>query len=438
MFCLRKKTVIITASILIAGGVVVVGYNALNKDDVVKQEHTIIASKGDIQVNITANGVVEATRVDKIVPSASGKIKENYLEDQKLVKRGDLLVTFEGGDFGQELAQQEASLEKQKIDLKTLENNLEKNNKNLAIFSPYDGSIKDVLITTGDSVQVGQTVALIDKEGEVKELKAKATGEVSVINVEPGTWISSGNNVIQLTSNKDLENQIEKQKLDIRGTEKSIQDLKEKQEVPESIYAPFDGEVTVAEETAVGSIININSVLGTITNYSEFKLALAIDELDIPKVKIGQKVEITAGAYPGERFEGEVIKIASQGKTTNGVSTFDVEVSIKDSKELKAGMTANAKIVVSKQQNTLLVPVEAVKTKNGKKVVTVESANGTKDFPVTTGLNNENYIEIVSGLKEGEEIVLPVTSAQTVNPIFGGNGEKTKTLGSSKGTQGSN
>ncbi|MGF9891631.1 efflux RND transporter periplasmic adaptor subunit [Priestia megaterium] len=433
---MRKKTVIITASVLIAGGVVVVGYNSLNKDEVVKQEHTIVASRGDIQVNITANGVVEATTVDKIVPSASGKIKENFLEDQKLVKKGDLLVTFEGDDFGQELAQQEASLEKQKIDLKVLENSLKKNNANLAVSASYDGTVKDIFVSKGDSVQAGQTVVAIDKEGEVKEVKAKASGEVSVINVNAGEWIASGDNVIQLTSNQDLENQIEKQKLDIKGTEKSLEDLKEKQEVPESIYAPFDGEVTVAEETAVGSNININSVLGTITNYSEFKLALAIDELDIPKVKIGQKVEITAGAYPGEKFEGEVIKIASQGKTTNGVSTFDVEVSIKDPKELKAGMTANAKIVVSKQLNTLLVPVEAVKTKNGKKVVTVEIDKGTKEVQVNTGLNNENYIEVVSGIKEGEEVVLPVTSTQTVNPIFGGSGEKTKSLSSSKGTQG--
>ncbi|MED4284766.1 efflux RND transporter periplasmic adaptor subunit [Priestia megaterium] len=435
---MRKKTVIITASVLIAGGVVVVGYNSLNNDEVVKQEHTIVASRGDIQVNITANGVVEATTVDKIVPSASGKIKENFLEDQKLVKKGDLLVTFEGDDFGQELAQQEASLEKQKIDLKVLENSLKKNNENLAVSASYDGTVKDVFVSMGDSVQAGQTVAAIDKEGEVKEVKAKASGEVSVINVNTGEWIASGDNVIQLTSNQDLENQIDKQKLDIKGTEKSIEDLKEKQKVPESIYAPFDGEVTVAEETAVGSNININSVLGTITNYSEFKLALAIDELDIPKVKIGQKVEITAGAYPGEKFEGEVIKIASQGKTTNGVSTFDVEVSIKDPKELKAGMTANAKIVVSKQLDTLLVPVEAVKTKNGKKVVTVEIDKGTKDVQVTTGLNNENYIEIVSGIKEGEEVVLPVTSAQTVNPIFGGKSGKSKTLDSSEGTQGGN
>jgi len=433
---LRKKTVIISASVLIAGGVVVVGYNSLNNDEVVKQEHTIVASKGDIQVNITANGVVEATTVDKIVPSASGKIKENFLEDQKVVKKGDLLVTFEGDDFGQELAQQEASLEKQKIDLKVLENLLKKNNANLSVSASYDGTVKDIFVSMGDSVQAGQTVAAIDKEGEVKEVKAKASGEVSAINVNTGEWVASGDNVIQMTSNQDLENQIEKQELDIKGTKKSIEVLKEKQEVPASIYAPFDGEVTVAEETAVGSTISINSVLGTITNYSEFKLALAIDELDIPKVKIGQKVEITAGAYPGEKFEGEVIKIASQGKTTNGVSTFDVEVSIKDPKELKAGMTANAKIVVSKQQNTLLVPVEAVKTKDGKKVVTVEIDKGTKEVQVNTGLNNENYIEVVSGIKEGDEVVLPVTSTQTVNPIFGGNGEKAKSLGSSKGTQG--
>jgi len=435
---LKKKVVIITTSILIAGGAVVVGYNLLNQEETVKQEHTIVASKGEIQVNITATGVVEATTVDNIVPSASGKIKENFLEDGKAVKKGDLLVSFEGEDFGQDLAQQEANLEKQKIDLESLEAALDKNNNHLIIYSKYTGNVKDVLVSVGDSVQEGQTVAIIDQNAEVKEVKAKTSGVVSVLNTKTGNWIEDGDVVLTLTANQDLRDQIAKQKLDIESTKKSILDLNEKQEVPESIYAPFDGEVTVAEETAVGSAININSVLGTITNFSEFKLALSIDELDVPKVKIGQKVEITANAYPGEKFYGEVIKIDSQGKSTNGVSTFGVEVSIKDPKQLKAGMTATAKILVSKQENAVLVPVEAVETKSGKKVVTIQTNEASKEVEVTTGLNNENYIEIVSGVKEGENVVLPVTSIQTDNPIFGSQKHKGSELTSSGKSQGGN
>lgn len=418
---MKKKAVIIASSALIAGGVAVAGYNVLSDQEVEKQtNYTVSVKKDDIQVNITANGVVEPTTVENIVPSQNGKIKENFLKDGKAVKKGDLLVSFEGEDVGQQLAQQEASLEKLKIDLVTMQQSLIDNNKKLNVYTPINGTVQEILVEVGDLIQAGQSVAIVNVNGEMKEINAKTSGKISTLNVNVGDWVENGKKVVGLASTGDIENQIKKQNLDIESTQKAIEDLMVNQTAPTPIYAPYDGEIAVANDTAAGSEISINSVLGTITNFSQFKLVIPVDELDIPKVKVGQVVNISANAYPGEAFTGKVLKIASQGTSTNGVSTFNVEVSIDDPKQLMAGMTATATIQVSKKQDTLLVPVEAVKEERGKKYVTVEDGNGTKDIQVTTGLNNENYIEILTGLTEGKEVILPLTSSKNATMLFGG------------------
>lgn len=416
---MKKKAIIITSSALIvAAGAGITAYNVLNNQDGIETTYSTEVKKGDIQVSITANGVVTPTTVKNIVPAKNGTIKQNFLEDGKFVKKGDLLVAFEGEDVSQDLSSQEGSLEKLNIDLMTLQKQLEKYQKDLNIYSRYNGTIEEVLVKRGDSVKDGQTVAKINVNGDIKNIESKVSGEVQQINIEKGRLLSEGALILSMSSNGELENQIKKQKIDIESAKESIASLKEKGKIPDAIYAPYDGEIKVSNEAAVGSEINLNSVLGTITNYSQFNLVLSIDELDVPKLKVGQLVTISAEAYPGETFTGKVAQIASQGEITNGVSTFKVEVSIDDPKDLKAGMTANAKIVVSENKNALLVPVEAVTESGNNKYVTILDGEEKKKVKVATGLNNENNIEIKNGLKEGQKVVLPTTSVKSDKSVL--------------------
>lgn len=214
------------------------------------------------------------------------------------------------------------------------------------------------------------------------------------------------------------------------------------------LEAPHDGTIT-SVNVYDGSRVNAGQVIAHLTNYSDLNMVVQVDELDIPKVKAGQNVEVIVNAFPEQKYEGVVKEIASEGTVTNGVSKFDVTVHLSSSKNLKAGMTATADIIIAKKENALYVPIGAVHSLNGKYFVYVqdtaqqntESAaasgsaadyegNGRRVF-VKTGLHNDNYIEIVSGLKQGQVVLLPKivrnanqnqsSNGQRMPGMFGGN-----------------
>ena len=150
-----------------------------------------------------------------------------------------------------------------------------------------------------------------------------------------------------------------------------------------------------------------------------------MDELDINKVKVGQQVEITAEALPGETISGKVTAISATGKIVGSVATFDVTVSIDAVEGLKAGMSISASILVDIRANTLLVPIEAVFEEDGASMVMLAPAEGERGISpgspveVVTGAHNTTSIEILDGVTEGQKIII---QGSMTNP-FGPQGE---------------
>jgi HlyD family secretion protein len=99
--------------------------------------------------------------------------------------------------------------------------------------------------------------------------------------------------------------------------------------------------------------------------------------------------------------------VAQEGNVSNGVSTFDVVVSISDPKSIKVGMTTEADILTASKKNVLYVPVEAVHTNGNQKFVIVSGANSRGTQMVKTGVHNDSNVEITSGLTLGEQVMLP-------------------------------
>ncbi|WP_240338290.1 efflux RND transporter periplasmic adaptor subunit [Peribacillus alkalitolerans] len=179
------------------------------------------------------------------------------------------------------------------------------------------------------------------------------------------------------------------------------------------VTAPFAGIVTsiaVEEDDKVGE----EKALAHITNYNILETVISVDEVDVPKIKVGQTVSLTASAFPEERFAGKVTGIAKEGTVENGSSTFDVTISINDSKSLKPGMTTEASILVESKGNVIKVPIEAVRKQGDQKFVLVQTAAATEQGQATwtrkeikTGLANDTYVEVTSGLQAGELVQLP-------------------------------
>ncbi|MBA2874694.1 HlyD family secretion protein [Anoxybacillus caldiproteolyticus] len=244
------------------------------------------------------------------------------------------------------------------------------------------------------SVQRGKLEVKVSGSGTVQpvtstDIKATATKEVDEVLVSEGEKVKEGQELITFTDGS------------------------------EAITAPADGTVT-SLDVAEGDRVANGQVVAHITNYDDLQVTVQIDELDIPKVKVGQTASIKINAFPDTTYTGKVTSIANEGTVSNGVSTFDVTVHIDKPTNVKVGMTAEASILVQSKDNVLYVPIEAVHTVNNEKFVLVANPSSDGEGTATrqavkTGINNEDYVEITEGLTEGEVVQLPRVSASSSN-----------------------
>lgn len=259
---------------------------------------------------------------------------------------------------------------------------------------------------------------------EVIAIKSEISSKVGKVNIEEGDVVAKGQQLFSLDIG-DIDLNIEKQELSLKQGELDLAS-KQNQRKNLLVYSPIDGTL-VEQNLREGELIrpSTNSSSGgtaaVIVNYSKMQVVLPIDELDINKVEIGTPVKITAEALPGEIFSGTVEKIADQGKSQNNVSTFDVTITTEKVHGLKAGMTVDAEIIAAHRQDVLLLPMAAIQYNNDKSfVMTVQGdygdrQNETKDnrkqpsamVEVKTGLSNGEYIEILSGINEGDRVMVP-------------------------------
>ena len=153
-----------------------------------------------------------------------------------------------------------------------------------------------------------------------------------------------------------------------------------------------------------------------IYDLSHLKMEMNVSELDIGKVKVGQSVEITCSAVPGKTFTGVVDRVSINGTTTDGFTNYPVTIVLQDYGDLKPGMNVSASIIGETVEDAVSVPVGAVSRGNTVQValpgalaedgVTVADPSKVEERAVTLGINDENYIEITSGLEAGETVLM--------------------------------
>ena len=188
-----------------------------------------------------------------------------------------------------------------------------------------------------------------------------------------------------------------------------------------TVTSPIDG-VVLSRDVQVGDAVSSILVLGstatlvmTLGDTHQVYVKGKVDESDIAKVYLGQAARIKVQSFPGRSFAGTVTKIAPLGVEKDNVTTFEVQVSIDNpGGELKANMTANAEIVLEEHKNVLTVPEQAViYDKDRNATVWVPDAHGKDGHRVVSvkvGLSNGSRIEVLSGLRAGDKVVLQQTS----------------------------
>ena len=185
-----------------------------------------------------------------------------------------------------------------------------------------------------------------------------------------------------------------------------------------TIRSPIKGIVLTRDREvgdAVSSILNLGSaatLIMTLGDVSSVYVEGQVDESDVGKIRVDLPVRTTVESFSGEKFEGKVTRIAPMGRQRDNVTTFDVRVSIANPQgKLRVNMSANAEIVLEDRKNVLLVPEAAlVRDKDGKPSVQQRDASakaGFRKVSIKTGISNGQRTEVLEGLKEGTELVLP-------------------------------
>jgi HlyD family secretion protein len=144
------------------------------------------------------------------------------------------------------------------------------------------------------------------------------------------------------------------------------------------------------------------------------QLSLQVDELDLPSIKDKMQANVKVDSIANRTFTGEVNQISTVGTTTNGVTFYTVVLSVPNTNSLlKYGMTATAEILIQDKKDILIVPIEALQSKQGKRYVTVKNAAGVNESKeVTIGIRSKTMVEITKGLKEGDKVVTTATPAR--------------------------
>ena len=251
------------------------------------------------------------------------------------------------------------------------------------------------------------------------QITAKAAGDLDTLSVKEGDRVSEGQ-VVGVISEADLETQIENARISLENAQLSLQNAQEKLE-DYTITSTITGEV-IEKNLDVGDNISGMSSSGSTVTYpaviydrSQLTFDMAIDERDISKIQVGQKVEITADALDSQSFTGVVDKVNINGTTVNGNTSYPVTVKVDGApEELYPGMNVSAKIIVEEAGSVLTLPVEAVERGDTVLVALpgcldenglIANLSATEQRQVTLGRNDDNYIEIVDGLEEGDVVV---------------------------------
>jgi RND family efflux transporter MFP subunit len=174
-----------------------------------------------------------------------------------------------------------------------------------------------------------------------------------------------------------------------------------------TITAPFDGVIT-AVNAEKGDTITTAMTIADMMDPSRMELIIALDEIDVPMVKVGQEVIISLDALPDSEFAGVVSAIFPMPEEVGGVVLYDIEVTLNvpEDSGIRIGMSASADIVLDKRTDVLLIPYRAInEDEEGNTFVNVVIDEEPQERPVTLGVSDGFDTEVISGLTEGEMVI---------------------------------
>jgi HlyD family secretion protein len=384
--------VAIALVLLIAGGVIAAtrGGTKIDPTKLAKVE------RGDLAKSVVATGKVTPITKVEVKSKASGIVKKLYVDYGDRVKQGQLLAQLDKVEIQAQVDQSRAALEAAQASL--------------------------------SSAQADYERAKVDAEGpDVPLLKRAYDRDVSMAKdgVVSESALEDAQKNYELALNKQnvakaqvtvLKAKIAQAQANVAQDQANLKQLEEQLSYTD-IVSPIDG-IVLSRDVEMGDAVSSILVLGssatlvmTLGDTSEVYVKGKVDESDIGKVYLGQRARIKVESFKDKTFEGKVTKISPMGVEKDNVTTFEVRVSIQNpGGELKAEMTANAEVILEEHKNVLQIPEGSIIYDKDKKayvdIPDPKGKDGMDKVAINIGISNGAKTEVLSGLKEGQEVVL--------------------------------
>ncbi len=321
----------------------------------------ITVTKGDVRNTLSLEGYLTPSQNVDIKAQESSRVAKILEPKNHKVSKGDPVIRLENGN---------------------------------TVKAPVKGKITKIYVSVGDWVDSTVTIGTMNDTSswpyQSKTLSSDGSTYVSKVNFKEGDTVAAGDKIVEYENGN-------------------------------SVKAPFAGIIS-SLSVDVNDKVETDTAICTVVDTSGFYIEVSVNEIDAQKLQAGQRVDVTINALDATAT-GKVSEISPTGTVENDETNFTVKIQLDaQNSAIKTNMSAKVEILIAEAKNVITIPVDAVQSVNGKKFVMKKNGTTYALQEVTTGISNSSYVEIKSGLSEGDTIGM--TSADSMFPginMKGGN-----------------
>ena len=403
-------------------------------------------TRGSLEAIVGSTGSLAAERSQSLVFATGGRVVEVLVNEGDTVAEDQVLARLDDSDVILSLKQAEAALhiseaQLAKVETKATAEDIEAAR---AAIGSAKASLADLLVGPSErerriarlsidqarnSLWGAQANRDAVKGSRISSGGQKDQAEAQVLNAEVGVLVAeiqhdqlleppkasavssaesqiaqAEANLARLLSTPSQEDvalamaQVEQARVNVEIARDRLQDL--------TLTSPFSGQLS-SWDPQVGDLISPGVPVGTLLDISAFHIEVTIDETEIAKLKVGQSATVELDAFAGETCDGVVSRLELVGNNAQGIVTYGVRVDLqKSDRELKPLMTAVVDIIVDRREDVLVVPNRALRRDRDGKYVEILRLGIPTRVAVETGVSDVDFSEVVSGLEEGQQVVV--------------------------------
>lgn len=422
---MKRNAIIVTIVVVIilaVGGYF--GYRQLtaNAASTAVRAQTSPVALGSLVATVATAGNVAAVRSASLTFDISGHVNKVNVQIGDAVKAGQVLMELDSSDLQYSLRNTQAQLASAQANFDAAKQKNDQNPQQLLVTkAALDKAIAALQTAQANYNAVAWRNDVLSSQQAAALASATADYQSALGNFK----ITSA--TINDSALKTAASSLTQAQVAVDQAQNNIAKAK--------LVAPFDGVVAAVNynvgdtvgggggsTSSSGISVSASGAGVVLADPSALQVKVTLSEVDVAKIKVGQRSQMTLDAVPGGTFTATVSAIGPVPTITSGVVNYPVFLTIvKPDPAIKPGMTANLNIEVDRRDNVMLIPTRAVRTQGNQKLVSVQYQGQTIQTPVVTGLSNDTQIEVVSGLKVGDEVVVQGTTTRQPN-VGGGPG----------------